>query len=46
MFRTISKNPPETTGKFSDHRSLNGKSTHFVVGEHNEFIGAKSTTTA
>ncbi len=43
MFRTISKNPPEKTGKKADEKSLWGKASHFNVGDDNEFVGAKST---
>lgn len=43
MFRTISENPNKPAGKFADAKSLNGKATHFVIGEDNEFVGAKST---
>jgi hypothetical protein len=43
MFRTISKNPPETTGKKADEKSMWGKATHFNTGDDNEFIGAKSS---
>jgi len=43
MFRTMTTNPPERPGKFSDERSAFGKATHYNIGEDNEFIGAKSS---
>jgi len=43
MFRTITKNPPETTGKKASEKAMWGKATHFSTGDDNEFVGAKST---
>lgn len=33
MFKTMSAKPPTPPGKKADHRSLDGKSTHFKLGE-------------
>ena len=33
MFKTMTTNPPTPPGKKADHRSLDGKSTHFSLGD-------------
>lgn len=39
----MTENKPDTSGKFADHKSMNGKATHFDFGTDVPVPGAKSS---